>query len=103
MLDRLTDIFSEVLDAWHCRLLESNGEANHIHLLIDAHLSLNLSALISNLKSVSARKIRKEHGQHLRRYYWKPYFWSRSYCVITAGGANLDVLKNYIENQCRPA
>lgn len=30
---------------------------------------------------------------------WKEYFWSQSFCLITVGGAPLEVLQTYIENQ----
>ena len=30
---------------------------------------------------------------------WKEYFWSRSYCLITTGGAPIDIIRKYIENQ----
>ncbi|NBG89717.1 transposase, partial [Isachenkonia alkalipeptolytica] len=30
---------------------------------------------------------------------WKDHFWSRSYCLLTTGGAPLEVIKNYIESQ----
>nr|WP_223147465.1 transposase [Borreliella bavariensis] len=29
----------------------------------------------------------------LYKYYWKPYFWSRSYCLISTGGASIDIIK----------
>ncbi|PCS22409.1 hypothetical protein BTN49_1934 [Candidatus Enterovibrio escicola] len=35
------------------------------------------------------------------KYYWKPALWSRAYCLITDGGAPLDILTNYIANQDR--
>ncbi|WP_440998130.1 transposase, partial [Arhodomonas sp. SL1] len=35
--------------------------------------------------------------------YWrKPVFWSRSYCIISVGGAPLSVLRHYIEQQEAP-
>ncbi|WP_201261550.1 transposase, partial [Metalysinibacillus jejuensis] len=30
---------------------------------------------------------------------WKEMFWSRSFCLLTAGGAPIDTIKKYIENQ----
>ena len=27
------------------------------------------------------------------------YFWSQSFCLLTTGGAPIEVIKNYIENQ----
>jgi putative transposase len=46
--------------------------------------------------------MRGEYTGHLKTYFWKPYFWSRSYCVVSAGGASLETLKAYIEGQERP-
>ncbi|WP_235691510.1 transposase, partial [Borreliella americana] len=43
--------------------------------------------------------IRKKYSNYLGRYYWKPYFWSRSYCLISTGGASIDIIKKYIQNQ----
>jgi len=102
MLSRLESIFRDVLRKWDVDLLEFSGESDHVHLLIDAHPSLELSRLIGNMKTVSARRIRSEYADHLKPFFWKPYFWSRSYCVVSAGGVSLEVLKAYIENQDRP-
>ena len=43
--------------------------------------------------------VRKEFATHVGKYFWKPIFWSRTYCLLTVGGAPLSVLKQYIENQ----
>jgi len=103
MLSRLESIFRDVLRKWDCDLMEFSGEADHVHLLVDAHPALEVARLVGNLKTVSARRIRSEYTEHLKSYFWKPYFWSRSYCVVSAGGASLETLKAYLENQDRPA
>ncbi|MBF0442413.1 MAG: transposase, partial [Oligoflexales bacterium] len=56
----------------------------------------------NNLKTVTSRLIRKEYAEHMRKFYWKPLLWTRAYCIITAGGAPLETLKKYIENQSEP-
>ncbi len=54
--------------------------------------------------SVSSRRIRNEYAQHLRKYFWKPYFWNRAYAVISVGGrANIETLLKYIQHQDEPA
>lgn len=83
-------------------LLEFNGESDHIHLLIEAHPSMELSKVINNIKTVSSRMVRKEFKDYLEKYYWKPYFWKRGYCIITTGGATIDIIKKYIEEQETP-
>jgi len=43
---------------------------------------------------------RRDFLQELKKYYWnKPVFWSRSYCILTCGGAPLSVIKQYIDQQ----
>ena len=103
ILERMNLIFRDVLRKWDCDLLEFSGESDHVHLLIDGHPSLDLSRMVGNLKTVSARRIRTEYAEYLAPYFWKPYFWSRSYCVVSAGGASLETLKRYIENQEKPS
>lgn len=103
MLARLESLFGDILRQWRCTLVEFGGEADHIHLLVDAHPSLNLAELVGNLKSVSARKMRQEFASELKPYYWKPYFWSRSYAALSvASGANLETLIAYLQNQETP-
>lgn len=102
ILNRLEIIFRDLCEKWGCELLEFGGEEDHVHLLLELHPSIEPAKLINNLKTVSSRYIRKEFEDHLRKYYCKPVLWSRAYCLITAGGAPLSVLKQYIANQDRP-
>jgi hypothetical protein len=53
-------------------------------------------------ETTSSRLIRKEFAAKLNRVYRKPVFWSRSYCIISCGGAPLSILKQYIEQQASP-
>ena len=87
---------------WRCRLIEFNGEAAHVHLLIEMHPTVAVSALASSLKTVTARQIRREFAQYLRAYYWKPLLWASSYAAFSVGSANLETVKRYIQNQERP-
>lgn len=99
MLKRLIEILDGTLKKWDCQLIEGNGENDHVHLLFEATPKVQLSVLVNNLKTVSSRLIRKEFQQEISKTYWKPVFWHRSYCIITCGGAPIDVIKRYIENQ----
>ena len=99
MLERLGVIFQETLEKWGSALIEFNGEADHVHLLVRTTPTVQLSKLVNNLKTVSSRLIRKEFRGHVSRIYWKPVFWHRSYCLISAGGATIETLRKYIEEQ----
>lgn len=60
ILSRLKQIITDTLKKSDCELLEFNGEADHIHLLIDYKPDKPLSTMIGNIKTVSSRLIRKE-------------------------------------------
>lgn len=103
MLERFKTICTELTQKWDCELLEFNGEADHVHLLLSLNPKVAPSVFVNNLKTVSSRLIRKDFGEELAKVYWKkPVFWSRSYCIITCGGAPLSVIKQYIEQQEAP-
>jgi putative transposase len=99
MLERLRAIFQETLDKWHSELIEFNGEEDHIHLLFRTPPTVQLSKLVNNLKTVSSRLIRRDFRKHVNGFYRKPVFWHRSYCLITTGGATIEILRKYIEEQ----
>ena len=99
MLDYLRGAFSDCLAAWRCKLLEFGGESDHVHLLIDIHPALDISVLINNLKTASARRSRARFAQHLSAFYSKPVFWHRAYYVGSVGGATLETVRAYVDAQ----
>ena len=102
ILNRLEEIVRKNCTDWEIELVEFNGEADHVHLLLEMHPNIMPSKFINNLKTVSSRLIRKEFAEHLKQYYWKPVLWTRAYCLLTTGGATIDTIRKYIENQNRP-
>ena len=104
MLTRLELICKDLTKKWECELLEFNGEADHLHLLLSLNPKVTPSIFVNNLKTVTSRLIRKEFSEQLKKFYWKdPVFWSRTYCILTCGVAPLSVIKQYIEQQKSPA
>jgi putative transposase len=98
--DRLKEIFEYIAtkNNYQITLNEWNFEPDHIHILFKAHPKTLLSKFINAYKSASSRLIKKENPQ-LKKQLWKEYFWSRSFCLITTGGASIEQIKKYIENQ----
>lgn len=99
LLAYLREAFAEILVAWRCELIEFGGEADHVHLLIRIHPALDISNLINNLKTASARRARNRFAEHLAAFYWKPVFWHRAYYVGSVGSASLDTVRAYVEAQ----
>lgn len=103
MLSRLKEICGTLVQKWECDLIEFNGESDHIHLLLSLNPKVTPSTFVNNLKTVSSRLIRREFSEQLKKVYWKhPVFWSRTYCILTCGGASLSIIKQYIEQQKTP-
>ena len=99
MLEALENIFERLLNNQECTLIEFNGEPDHVHVLFEAPPQVKLSQLINTLKTVFSRLIKKEFKSHVKNFYWKSAFWSRSYLIISTGGASIEVVKEYIQNQ----
>ena len=96
--DRLKDIFVDIAPNYGVELIEWNHDVDHVHLLFKAKPNTEISKLLNAYKSASSRRIKNEFPS-IRKHLWKEYFWSKSYCLVTTGGAPLEVVKQYIENQ----
>lgn len=95
---RLKEIFEDISPNYGVELIEWNHDNDHVHLLFKAKPNTEISKLINAYKSASSRRIKNEF-RDIKKYLWNEYFWSKSYCLVTTGGASLEVLKQYIENQ----
>ncbi|MBK5262695.1 MAG: IS200/IS605 family transposase [Peptostreptococcaceae bacterium] len=103
VLDSLKDIVKNIFEVkYNCTILEINGEADHLHILFEAPPQVQLSKLVNSFKTVSSRLTRKNFAEHLAPFYWKPYFWSQSYLILSTGGAPISIIKEYIKNQSTP-
>ena len=96
--DRLKAIFERIAKDYNITVVEWNHNKDHVHILFKAEPNSALSKFINAYKSASSRLIKKEHPS-IRGKLWKEYFWSRSYCLISTGGAPIEVIKQYIQSQ----
>ena len=69
-----------------------------VHIMFRAQPRTELSRFINAYKSASSRLLKKEYPQ-IREKLWKEAFWSQSFCLLTAGGAPIEVIRKYIETQ----
>lgn len=96
--NRLKEIFEYISHKYNVILEEWNYDNDHIHLLFRGSPNTEISKFLNAYKSASSRLVKKEYNQ-IKNQLWKEYFWSRSYCLLTTGGAPLEVIRKYIENQ----
>ena len=69
-----------------------------IGIMFRVHPKSELSKFINAYKSASSRLIKKEYPE-IRQKLWKEMFWSQSFCLLSAGGAPIEVIRQYIETQ----
>ena len=92
------EVVAEVCKDFGAELKECNGEGDLVHMLIQYPPTVQLSKMVNNLKSVTSRRMRANFID-LRAAYNKPVLWSRSYFAGSCGGAPLEIIKQYIQNQ----
>lgn len=100
-IEALRTIFTGVCESFGVTLTEFNGEADHVHLLVEFPPSVQLSTLVNSLKGVSSRRLRGQFPEMDKRC-WKGVLWSRSYFAASCGGAPLSIIKQYVEQQQTP-
>jgi len=97
--DFLKGAMAKVCQDFETELLEFDGEDDHVHLLVAYPPKVAISLLVSRLKGASARRLRNMGFPELKQKLWGDHFWSPSYCAISCGGAPMEVIKQYIQDQ----
>lgn len=94
----IEEAFKSVAEKMDFRILEFNGESDHVHTLIEYPPKLSISQIVNALKGVSSRR----YGQMGLPRPSEKALWSPSYFASSVGGAPLEILKKYIQDQDRP-
>lgn len=102
-LDFMNIIFKNVCNDFEAELVEFDGEKDHVHLLVVYPPKVAISTLVNSLKGVSSRRLRQSF-EIFQKVYWgdKVALWSRSYFAASVGGAPIEILRQYIEQQNTP-
>lgn len=93
---RLKEVIQEVATEYKCEILELEVMPDHVHLLVEVDPQFGIHRLIKLMKGRSSRLLRSEFAWIKSRL---PTLWTNSYFVSTIGGAPLEVVKQYIEQQ----
>lgn len=92
------NIFEKIAPSYNISLLEWNHDVDHVHIMFKAQPNSELSKFINCYKSASSRLIKRDFPE-VRQKLWNEYFWSQSFCLLTTGGAPIEVIRKYIETQ----
>ena len=95
---RLKDIIQTVCTECRADILQMEVMPDHVLLLVEVDPQYGIHRLVRSIKSRSSRLLRQEFPRLKSRL---PTLWTNAYFVSTVGGAPLEVIKQYIENQKR--
>ena len=93
---RLKELLFQISKDNKSEIIELEIMEDHVHLLVEVDPQFGINNLMRLLKGQTSRVLRSEFLELRKRL---PTLWSNSYFVSTAGGAPLELIKQYIQNQ----
>ena len=96
--ERAKEIFEYIAPTYKIEVVEWNHDKDYIHILIKGQPKTELSKFVNVYKSASSRLIKKEFPE-IRKNLWQGMFWSRSFCLLSSGGAPINTIQEYIKSQ----
>ena len=94
--DRLIEIIKTVANELGAEIKELEVMPDHVHLLIDCDPSFGVYKIIKRIKGTSSRLLRAEYPHIKSRL---PSLWTNSVCILSTGGASIETIRQYIQNQ----
>ena len=101
-MEGIFGIFARVCRDFGAERVAFDGEDDHVHLLVNYPPKVAVSSLVNSLKGASSRVLRKERSDIAARFYYKGVLWSPSYFASSCGGAPIEIVRQYIEQQQTP-
>lgn len=100
--EEIINAANDVAKRYEFKILDIDGEDDHIHLIVDYPPKLSLSKLVMVLKANTAKKVREQRFEEVESVLWGNHFWSPSYFVSSTGGASLEKVRRYVQDQRKP-
>ena len=94
--ERLKEIISGVCEEKEVELIALEVMPEHVHMFVDIPPKLSISTLLSFVKGKASRLLRQEFPRLKSRL---PCLWSPSFFCSSVGGAPVETVKRFIENQ----
>lgn len=92
--DYAKNIFVRIGQSYNIMVEDWNHDKGHV--MFKAWPNSELSKFLNAYKSASSRLIKRDFPI-VHKKIWKEMFWSRSFCLITTGGASIETIRQYIE------
>ena len=98
LANRLDDLLRECAAINKWQIHELNIQTDHVHMLVQLKPNISVSKAVQFFKGGSSKVIRDEFPE-LREFLWGDSFWADGYFSETVGQVNMDVIREYIQNQ----
>jgi putative transposase len=96
--DRVKQIVSDTAAEIGCEIIRIETDVDHVHVIVRLKPTHTVAYVAKMFKGRSARYIFREFPQ-IKNRLWGGHLWQPSYYAVSVGGAPLETLKKYVENQ----
>jgi len=93
---RLKALIEQICSELSIDIIAMELMPDHVHLILEVDPQYGVHKAVKTIKGRTSFVLRNEF-KHLTTKL--PTLWTNSYFVSTAGGAPLDAIKQYVENQ----
>ena len=93
---RLKELLHMVATELDAEIVELEVMPDHVHIIVDCDPTFGVYKIVKRMKGTSSRVLRDEFPWLKSRI---PTLWTNSVCILTTGGATIDIIRKYIENQ----
>ena len=100
-IEVIREAAEKVCEDFSARLVEMDGEDDHVHLLVEYPPVVTLTRLVNSLKGVTSRQLRTQNFPEVMTKLWAEHLWSPNYFAVSCGGAPIKIVRQYIEDQRR--
>ena len=78
-------------------LLKNRELKEELVSYLEPYYNAGLDAVI--VQDMGVFSLLKKEFPQIKKKLWKEHFWSQSFCLLTTGGAPIEVIQKYIESQ----
>ena len=93
---RLKELIETACSEKQVDIIQMEVMPDHVHLILEVDPQFGIHRAVKHIKGVSSFYLRSEFS-HLTSKL--PTLWTNSYFVSAVGGAPLEAIKKYVENQ----
>lgn len=97
--NRLREILNKIAEDNGVILEEFNTDLDHVHILVSATPQTIIPNMIKAFKGVSARILKKEFGEKIKKVLWGDSLWNPSYFIATVSENTESQIRTYIQEQ----